>query len=83
MQHMGWGWWLLMSLGTVAFWALVVYWVVFMARAAGRDRSDGSPPQESPEDILKRRLAAGEISIDEYERLHEALHPQPRDKAAA
>ena len=74
---------MLMSLGMVAFWALVVYGIVFMARGPWRYRSDGSPTHESPEDILKRRLAAGEISIDEYERLHDALHPQPRDKAAA
>jgi putative membrane protein len=82
MHDIGWGWWLLMSVGMVAFWALVVYGIVFVARGGWRDRIE-PPPQEGPDDILRRRLAQGEISIEEYERLHDALHPRARDKAAA
>lgn len=81
MHGIGWGWWLVMSIGMVAFWALVVYGVVFLIRGQPADRREAA--QESPEQILKRRLAEGEISIGEYERLHATIHPQSRKPAAA
>jgi putative membrane protein len=48
MHSFGWGWWLVMSIGMVAFWALVIYGIVWLIRG-------------------------GEISIEEYRRLLEAL----------
>jgi putative membrane protein len=83
MHDIGWGWWLVMSLGMIAFWALVVYGVVLLVGAGRRARIEQRPSAERPDDILGRRLAEGEISIEEYERLHHALHSPPRDKAAA
>jgi hypothetical protein len=35
-------------------------------------------PPGGPQEILKRRLAAREIAIEEYEHLREALDEQPR-----
>jgi putative membrane protein len=52
-------WWLF---GIVLLFALI--WAV--ARAAGSLR--GGPREESPETILKRRYARGEVDRDEYER---------------
>lgn len=83
MHNIGWGWWLVMSLGMVAFWSVVVYAILLLARGGWRDRGEEPPPLDSPDDILRRRLAEGEISIEEYEQLHDALHPRPRGKAAA
>ena len=76
MHDVGWGWWLLMSVGMVAFWALVLYGVFVLVRKPG-STAPGGPPPESPENILKRRLAAGEISVEEYERLQRALDGEP------
>jgi putative membrane protein len=73
----GWGWWVLMTIGMIAFWALLVYAVVWLVRGRpAAEREQASPP-EAPDQILKRRLAQGEISIEEYERLHAAIHPRP------
>jgi putative membrane protein len=52
-------WWLF---GIVLLVALI--WAV--ARAAGSSR--GGPREESPETILKRRYARGEVDREEYER---------------
>lgn len=38
---------------------------------------------ESPEAILRRRLAQGEISVEEYDRLRDAIERPPSDKLAA
>jgi putative membrane protein len=72
MHDVGWGWWFLMPLGMIAFWALVIYSVFWLARNTGSQAPDEGP-RESPEEILKRRLAAGEIGVDEYERLRRAI----------
>lgn len=83
MHNIGWGWWLLMSIGMVAFWGLVIYAIVAVLRNEPASRRE-EPAPEDPDAILKRRLAEGEISIEEYERRYTALHPQPpRRKAAA
>jgi hypothetical protein len=61
----------------VAFWALVIYGTVWLLRGGeNAGRRDDSPPP-SPKETLKRRLARGEISIDEYRRVLEALDEQP------
>ena len=69
----GWGAgeWAMLVLGAV-FLAAVVVGIVYLLRglggggtAAGTPAASGSP--DSPEDILKRRYAAGEIDKDEYE----------------
>ena len=52
-------WWLF---GITLLLALI--WAV--ARAAGASRT--GPREESPETILKRRYARGEVDRDEYER---------------
>lgn len=67
----GWGWWLLMSIGMVAFWGLVIYGVVWLVRGGGR--SSGGDGPEPPATVLRRRLAAGEIDVEEYERLRETI----------
>ncbi len=72
MHDIGWGWWLLMSLGMVAFWGLVIWAIVALARG---DRPAREEPRDDdrPLDILQRRLARGEISVTEYEELRDSL----------
>lgn len=82
MHGIGWGWWLLMSVGMIAFWALVIYGIMSLVRGG----SLGEPREashESPEVVLRRRLAQGEISVEEYDRLREAIKQPSSDKLAA
>ena len=51
---------------------LVIYGVFWLARNTGSQAPDEGA-RESPEEVLKRRLAAGEISVDECKRLRRAM----------
>jgi putative membrane protein len=57
----GFGWWLVMTIAMIAFWAGVIALVVWLVRRGPEDR-------ETPEEILDRRLAEGQLDVDEYER---------------
>ena len=70
MHNLGWGGWFVMSVGMVALWALIIFGVVSLARGGfgARDQeSRAETPSESAADILARRLASGELSVEEYE----------------
>lgn len=68
---MGWPMGLIMAAGTLAFWVLVAI-LVQSVLLGGHRRPDSPPdaPQDAPSmtalDILDRRLASGEISVEEY-----------------
>ena len=64
MHNMGWGWGILMTIASLAILGLLVGVVL----TAVRDH--GGP---SPREILDRRLAAGEIDLDEYESTRAAM----------
>lgn len=60
--HMGdWGAgsWLAM----VVFWALIIVLLVWVVREFAAPRGEGPP---SATELLERRLAAGEISVEEF-----------------
>ncbi len=84
MHDFGWGWWLLMTVGMIAFWGLVIYGIVWLVRGGQNPQRPEQPPEQSPKEILQRRLAEGEISIDEYNKLLAALeeHKPPQSRAA-
>ena len=70
MHGIGWGWWLVMSLGIVAFWGLVIVGVMALFRTL---RTDRNPPYDtdttrrpSADTILDERFARGEIDAEEY-----------------
>lgn len=48
-----------------AFWVVMVIAVVLWARADSPGRRDR--PRETPHEVLRRRLANGEVSPEEYE----------------
>jgi putative membrane protein len=78
MHNLGWGGWLVMSVGMVALWALLIFGVVALARRGFGPRDHESrvqAPSEPAVDILERRLASGELSIEEYEERRAALRP--------
>lgn len=72
--HMdGWGAgaWVLMALGMIGFWALVILGIVWLVRTLG-----GEPARSraiSATEVLERRLAEGDISVDEYRQRRDAL----------
>lgn len=73
----GWGGWLAMTLGMVAFWALVIWAVIAMFRSdaparAGREADD-------PQRILDERFARGEIDEDEYQDRQSVLRASRTD----
>lgn len=62
--HAGWmGWW--MGLWMLFWLGVLILLVWIVAHAAG---SQGWRTDETPEQILKRRYARGEIEREEYER---------------
>jgi putative membrane protein len=72
---LGTGGWVLMILAWLALLGLVV-WAISRLLPT---RPGGDSPEhtaETPEEILDRRLARGEIDTDEYTRLREALTAQ-------
>lgn len=72
---MGAGGWVLMILSWVALIALIVWAIarLFPAISGGARREDADTA--TPQQILDRRLARGEIDTDEYARLRDALGP--------
>ena len=65
----------------LGFAALVIYGVFWLARRP--DDPSWRREPEPAEEILKRRVAAGEISVEEYERLRDALAGEPQARARA
>jgi putative membrane protein len=76
MHDWGAGWWIVMMLGMLVFWALVIVGIVWVVRELGGGRSERD--RESPVDVLQRRLAEGDISVEEYERRRQALQASGR-----
>ena len=58
-------WMLLWGLVGLALLGLAVVGIVTMVRSSDRD-ADRVPRLESPDEVLKRRYAAGEIGEDEF-----------------
>lgn len=69
--HEGMGWWMLF--GSVLWVLLIVSLGYLFASLFGRGPGTPEPRSETPLEIAKRRLAAGEISHDEYERIRDTL----------
>ena len=65
-----------MTIGMIAFWALIIYAIAVLLRG-GQPQRPGQASPEPPEEILKRRLAEGELTIEDYERLRTALTEPP------
>ncbi|WP_336113617.1 SHOCT domain-containing protein [Streptomyces sp. PTD9-10] len=80
----GWGWMAFMPLLWIVLIGLVVWAVVHLARRPA-DRGGGTEhrwaPRETPEEILDRRFASGEIDAAAYNEAREHLtahRPRPR-----
>ncbi|MGB3828624.1 MAG: SHOCT domain-containing protein [Ornithinimicrobium sp.] len=69
-------WMLLWVLVGIAVLALAVVGIVALARRTGNLRSGQTSGEELPEDLLRRRYAAGEIEEEEYLRRRSGLSQQ-------
>jgi len=63
----GVGWWIVMMVGMVVFWGVVIVLVLRLVRGGFPTRD------ETPDELLRRRLADGSISVEEYERRRAVL----------
>jgi putative membrane protein len=71
MMWNGFGWmWMLGPLMMVVFWGGIIVLAVWAVRALSGGPGSG---QDSALDILRRRLASGEITRDEYDQARKAL----------
>lgn len=79
----GWAWMAVMPLLWVVLIGLVIGAVVRLTHPAGHESSQGwkQPPRQTPEEILDRRFASGEIDAATYTDARERLgahKPGPR-----
>ena len=67
--HMGGGWWIVMVVMMVLFWGAIIAVVVWGIRQFTGDRKR----DRSALDIAKERLAGGEITKEEFDRIRSDL----------
>jgi uncharacterized membrane protein len=80
---MGGGWWLVMALLLVAVVALLLWAAVDRTPDARSDTTAGRTPlPETATEILDRRLATGEITIEDYEQRRHTLESERKRLAA-
>ena len=65
----GWGGWFAMVIGMAGFWILIALVLVALFRSGSRAGSESMDARE----ILERRLARGEIDVEEYRQRLDAL----------
>jgi len=65
----GWGGWLAMMIGMAGFWILVAVLVVALVRSGGLT----GPERPDARETLERRMARGEIDVEDYQQRLEAL----------
>lgn len=76
MGSWGWGMGLLGGLGMLLFWALIIgllVWLVVTLTRSGQSNATRGAQPDSALETLRRRLAAGEITPDEFDRLRQKL----------
>ena len=76
-DHHDWdgGWWIVMAIAMMLFWGLVLAGLIWLARTVlvDRHRAAQGARESSAIEILDRRLAEGEIEIEEYRTRREEL----------
>jgi|ERR1035437_10227719 uncharacterized membrane protein len=72
-NHMGTGDWIFSVLGTLIILGLVVGLIVWAVSPRGDRGGSAAAAGESARAILDRRLASGELTVEQYEQLRETL----------
>jgi putative membrane protein len=58
----------------IIVWVLIIAVGLYVLRIFVRDKDSRHQPSETPDEILKRRYASGDISSREYNEMKEKLH---------
>ncbi|MGH2984455.1 MAG: SHOCT domain-containing protein [Solirubrobacterales bacterium] len=68
------GWWIVMGIGMILFWGLVILGIVWVVREVSGPRR-AAQPGGAPDalETLDRRLAEGDITVEEYDERRRAL----------
>ncbi len=76
-HHMDAGGWVFMALGNIVIWGLIIAFILWLVQdLRTRPERHRTVPDVSAGEILDRRLASGEIDVEEHRRLRAALvHP--------
>jgi putative membrane protein len=70
----GMGWWMLFGgLWMLFFWGFIIGLVVWGVNRVTGNRSDGHNVGETPMEIARKRLARGEITMEQFDELHRTL----------
>jgi len=77
-NHMGTGDWIFSIFGTLIILALIVGLTVRLVSASSRSDAGPTASRESAEEILDRRLASGDLTVDQYQQLRAALDAAAR-----
>ena len=77
------GWWVVMMIGMLLFWGLVILGIVWLVRELGGSRSSDGRSGGNATEILDRRLAEGDISVEEYEKRRALLSHGRQPNSAA
>jgi putative membrane protein len=75
MDGFGGGWWIPMIVGMILFWGLVIVGIVWLVRGGLGPRDDSR--RMSPSDLLERRLAEGDLTVEEYRERRASLSGRP------
>jgi len=51
----------------IIFWVLVIVGAVYLVKSLAGGASSGKEKMESPEEVLKKRFARGEMSKEDFE----------------
>ena len=71
--HMSTAGWILSVLWTLIIVALVVAGIVWLVSTLSNREAGGSTSSASAREILDRRLASGEITVEQYQQLRDTL----------
>ncbi len=71
-EHMSTGGWVFTALWTLIILAILAAAIVWIVSAL-RDRAVSSTSADSPREILDRRLASGEVTLEQYREMRAAL----------
>lgn len=72
--HEGFGWWMMFGrLSMVIFWAVIIGLAVWGVNRLGGDRASRYNSEDTPVEIIKKRLARGEITREEFEEMQKVF----------
>jgi uncharacterized membrane protein len=81
-NHMSTGDWVFSIFGTLIILALIVGVIVWLVSLSSRSDTGPTAAGESAREILDRRLAGGEITVEQYRQLRGALDDAARTSDA-